>query len=153
MASGMNYAALVHLMDPLEWPDHTPVIRMRTMHFQKQRDYSDLLRHVIGLVTDTLLQAGAGGAPTGAQALFDMHIDMDSTSFGQVDVLFLKRLVNLMIEAFPDRMRRCDIHNAPSYVKGIYKIIAGTLPPETRAKIRIVKGVAATPIAEGDGDQ
>ena len=111
-----------------------PLICMRTKYFIKLNDYEQLTAHIINILSQALIKAHENGYDT-----YNMIIDMSDTLIKNVDIGYFRTMIQFMYELFPDKLERCEIHNAPPYLPYVFGMIKPFMQKTTREKIFIVK--------------
>lgn len=64
------------------------------------------------------------------------------TSLMSVSISFLHRLVNRMVEQFPNLIETCELYDAPVYMHPIVNLIVRILRPDLRSRIVFKKTVS-----------
>ena len=70
---------------------------------------------------------------------FIVFLDMQGTSMKQLDMTFIKTLIVILENTFPDNLKYCIVKNAPRIFKILYKLIYPLIDKVTRKKFMFDK--------------
>ena len=51
---------------------------------------------------------------------FDIYVDLKGLNMGTVNTEFMAEMIQIFSTLFPNRLRKCEIRNYPSFFKSIY---------------------------------
>lgn len=94
-------------------------------------NYIILIQHIISVIQPVLNKNNT----------FYFHINMDSLSLLHIDkyFTFIKQLIEILKETFPDKLEICYIYNAPYIFSQLFNTIGTIIDKKIRQKIKIVK--------------
>ncbi len=118
-----------------------PEINMVVLHFARQKDYAPLLAHILSTIASAipLTHSLHNNGDDLGHGYFNLHIDMSDTKMKNIDVKFLKHMIKLMRQTFPDTLNRCEIHHAPSFFPYLFTMIKLFIPRNIRNRIFVIK--------------
>ena len=70
---------------------------------------------------------------------FDIFVDLNGLTMGSVNTEFMAEMIQIFSTLFPNRLRKCEIRNYPSFFKSVYNLLKNYIDKVTRDKIFWVK--------------
>ena len=70
---------------------------------------------------------------------FDIYVDLKGLNMGTVNTEFMAEMIQIFSTLFPNRLRKCEIRNYPSFFKSIYNLLKNYIDKVTRDKILWIK--------------
>ena len=110
------------------------LILVNPAYFKKQKDYTEMTIYILDIVSKALLKSQES-----KRNEFDVIIYGRGIKLGQVDISFVKYLIKIMYEYFPNKLGTCYIVNSSNIMKNLVKLIKSFLHKETRDKIKLIK--------------
>ena len=115
------------------------LILVNPAYFKKQNNYTDLMIYILDIVSKALLKSQKNNMNT-----FDVIIYGRGLLLGQIDISFIKYLINLLTEYFPDKLGKCYIINSSNIMRNLVKVIKSFLNYETRKSIHLIQNSNVT---------
>ena len=109
------------------------LILVNPSYFIKQQDYTDMTIYILDIVSRALLKSQNSNRNE-----FDIIIYGTGIKLGQIDITFVKYLIDLLTEYFPEKLGNCYIINASNIMKTLVKIIKSFVSRITREKIKLI---------------
>ena len=119
------------------------LILVNPAYFRKQTDYTDMTITILDVVSKALLKSQKSNRNE-----FDIIIYGRGLKLGQIDLSFVKYLINILNEYFPDKLGKCYIVNSSNIMKNFVKIIKSFLDRDGREKIKLIKDINITSLNE-----
>lgn len=70
---------------------------------------------------------------------FDIFVDLDGLTMSSVNTEFMAEMIQIFSTLFPNRLRKCEIRNYPSFFKSVYSLVKNYIDKVTRDKIFWIK--------------
>ena len=70
---------------------------------------------------------------------FDIFVDLKGLNMGTVNTELMAEMIQIFSTLFPNRLRKCEIRNYPSFFKSIYNLLKNYIDKVTRDKILWIK--------------
>ena len=112
------------------------VVCVNCCHFKKIKlkkypsGYDRIYTHMVKQLSEAIKLSETKYNSSEFVVLADLH----KTHMKQIDTKFIKNLIVILENTFPDRLKYCIIRNAPSIFKIIYKLIYPWVDKDTRHK-------------------
>ena len=115
------------------------LILVNPSNFKKKKDYTDLTIYLLDIVSKALLKSQKNKINS-----FDVIIYGRGIKLGQIDISFVKYVIDILTEYFPEKLGNCYIINPSNIMKNLVKIIKSFLRSDTRKRIHLVKNESIT---------
>tara|TARA_B100001121_G_scaffold291216_1_gene291738 strand:- start:108 stop:554 length:447 start_codon:yes stop_codon:yes gene_type:complete len=122
-------------LDSFMFIDKLYNIAVYTKHFKKQKNYDIVINHIYKL-TDELIKIKTEKFN---DKTITVYIDLKDYKIREVDYDFMKQMIKVLQEKYPDNLNHIYIKNATFVIKGIYAIIRPFIDKVTRKKIFFLK--------------
>lgn len=130
----INLAELIKKISPTESEPSQIIINVE--HFQKQKDYTELMTHILKTMVGALTESKANGYTE-----IDVHLNFPKNIKSKdLDRRFIMHLAKTMIEMFPDTLKSLHIYNPPTFFKLIWEVLKPICDKDMKRKIVIHKG-------------
>ena len=70
---------------------------------------------------------------------FDIYIDLSGLTMSMINIDFMTELINIFSAIFPNKLRKCELKNYPSFFKNVYNLVENFIDKVTRNKIIWIK--------------
>ena len=70
---------------------------------------------------------------------FDIYIDLSGLKMSMINIDFMTELINIFSAIFPNKLRKCELKNYPSFFKNVYNLVENFIDKVTRNKIIWIK--------------
>ena len=107
------------------------IINITGCHFLKAKDYSVFNKYIETLM-DKAIEYSRDNYDT---EMIIIHLNLTKMLIRQVDYKFIKNIVPIFQDKYPDRLEKCIITGIPIFFKIVYKIISPWIDKDTRKKI------------------
>ena len=107
------------------------IVNINGRHFLKSKDYSVFYSYIEELM-DKAIEYSKENYDT---EMIIVHLNLSKMLIRQVDYKFIKNIVPIFQEKYPDRLEKCIITGIPICFKIVYKIMMPWIDKDTRKKI------------------
>jgi len=107
------------------------IINIIGRFFLKTKDYSVFNSYIEALM-DKAIKYSKKNYNT---EMIIVHLNLTKMFIRQVDYKFIKTIVPIFQDKYPDRLEKCIITGIPIFFKIVYKIISPWIDKDTRKKI------------------
>ena len=115
--------------------DQNLCLALNIKFFKKQKNYEEFIKYVFNIIdTILLLRKKKLNKDT-----MNVYIDLKDYKIKEIDYDFIKLMIHVCEEKYPDNLNIINIKNANIMIKTIYSILRPFINKDTRKKIFFLK--------------
>ena len=128
MNTEFNFNDFIYLDDKLD-------VFIDIKHFKNQSNYEPFTHFLLQFIKNTIDYK----IEKFKCSTLNIYIDLKDYSLKQIDYTFIKNIIKIFQEEYPNNLKIIYIKNATLTIKTIYAVIKPFIDKETRTKIFFVK--------------
>ena len=122
-------------MEKFIYTDDNLCLSVSIKYFKKLKDYESFILYIFNVIDQTLLlRKEKLNLNT-----MDVYVDLKDYKIKEIDYEFIKIMIHVCEEKYPDNLNMINIKNANIMVKTIYSILRPFIHKDTRKKIFFIK--------------
>ena len=122
-------------MEKFIYTDDNLCLSVKIKYFRKLKDYESFILHIFNVIDHTLiLRKEKLNLNT-----MDVYVDLKDYKLKEIDYEFIKIMIHVCEEKYPDNLNMINIKNANIMIKSIYAILRPFVHKDTRKKIFFIK--------------
>jgi len=115
--------------------DQNLCLSLNIKFFRKQKNYEEFIKYVFNTIDNILLiRKNKFNEET-----MNVYIDLKDYKIKEIDYEFIKLMIHVCEEKYPDNLNMINIKNANIMIKSIYSILRPFIHKDTRKKIFFIK--------------
>jgi len=104
-------------------------------YFKKQKNYEKFIKHIFNVIDNILLIR----KQKLNEDTMNVFVDLKDYKLKEIDYDFIKLMIHVCEEKYPDNLNIINIKNANIMIKTIYSILRPFIHKDTRKKIFFIK--------------
>lgn len=115
--------------------DNNLCLSVNIRYFKKQKNYEEFIKYIFNVIDNILLiRKKKLNLDT-----MNVYVDLKDYKIKEIDYDFIKLMIHVCEEKYPDNLNIINIKNANVMIKTIYSILRPFIHKDTRKKIFFIK--------------
>jgi len=115
--------------------DQNLCLSLNIKFFKKQKNYEEFITYVFNTIDNILLLR----KKKLNDDTMDVYIDLKDYKIKEIDYEFIKLMIHVCEEKYPDNLNIINVKNANIMIKTIYSVLRPFINKDTRKKIFFIK--------------